>query len=486
MNTLKIIICFVTLTSLIICSPGLFSQTKNDMSKGRKYIVKNTGVNDYIAPVDPKVNAKLEKWKGYKLGVLITWGVYTQWGIIDSWTLCSYDAGWNHRSGPYADDYDTYKKQYEKIYTYFNPVNFNPDLWVTAFKNAGVKYVLAMTKHLDGFCMYDTQTTDYRITSPNCPFHTNSRANISYEILQSARNQGLSVGAYFSKPDWNVNSFWWRYFGVIWLDVNYNTTQYSERWNSFKSFVYNQIDEVTKNLGSLDILWMDGSWVRPNSSMDINMPSIVSNVRNNQPGIIVVDRGCGQFEDYLTPEYEIPPDPLGVPFEVVRAIGPFWGHVPGMYYYHPDTLVHTLIEVVAKGGNLLYGLGPDEFGQLDTACYDRLQRLGNWINVNSEAIYETTNINPYRYQNVFFTSKKDTVFAIYIAYDNQQTLPSQINWGAIRPKNGTNVYLLGYNQPLSWSTSSSGITTVNIPPHLQQNPPCLHAWSFKFTKARIR
>ncbi len=463
----------------------LFSQNKNDFVKGRKYIQEPLKPKNYRPPIDSLVALNLERWKGYKLGLLITWGVYTQWGIIDSWTLCSYDAGWNHRTGPYADDYDTYKKQYEKIQTYFNPVNFNPEPWVTAFKNAGVKYILVMTKHLDGFCMYDTKTTDYSITNDKCPFHTNPRANIANEIANAARNQGLKVGAYFSKADWNNNYFWWRYFGVTWLDVNYNTSVYQEQWNAFKLFTYIQLDEITRNLGKLDILYLDGSWVKPGTNMDIDMPSIAANVRINQPGMLIVDRASGQYEDYLTPEYDIPPEPLGVPWELVSPMSPWWGHVPGIWYYPSDSIVHTLVEVVAKGGNLLLGLGPDKNGVLEPKCYERLQNIGDWMSVNSSAIYETVYHIPFKSENIYFTTKKDTAFAIYLAYNNQQTMPSQISWDNFKPKAGTQVYLLGYPSPLTWSTNLSGVTTVAIPSEIQNNPPCLYAWTFKFIRSDI-
>ncbi|MDD5360844.1 MAG: alpha-L-fucosidase [Ignavibacteria bacterium] len=459
---------------------GLYSQSRFNLSKGRNFLNDPINPRRYNLPDDSLVNLNLKKWQGYKFGVLITWGVYTQWGIIDSWTLCSNDVGWNHRTGPYADDYDDYKKQYEKIYYSFNPANFYPDVWAEALKNAGVKYLLVMTKHLDGFCMYNTATTDYRITSPNCPFHTNTKSNIAFEICKAARKKGISVGAYFSKPDWNSNYFWWRYFGVTWIDVNYNTSVYPDKWNQFKSFTYNQLDEITKNLGKLDILWLDGPWVKPGSNMDIDMPSIAANVRKNQPGMLIVDRSCEQYEDYLTPEYDIPAEPLGVPFEVVRTLGSSRGHVTGGWYFTADTLVHTLIEVVAKGGNLLYSLGPDSDGVLDPQCYDRLQSIGEWMNVNSSAIYETSYTSPFKRDNIYFTSKKDTIFAIYMAYNNEQKMPSTITIHDFVPKLGSDIYLLGYEYPLSWYTHSEGITTVNIPYEMQSNPPCSYAWTLKF------
>ena len=101
--------------------------------------------------------------------------------------------------GPFANDDRAYKKSYETLLTTFNPTRFNPNGWAEAAKAAGVKYVLVMAKHHDGFCMFDTATTDYKITSTNCPFHNDPRANATKEISAAFRNQGLSVGIYFSK-----------------------------------------------------------------------------------------------------------------------------------------------------------------------------------------------------------------------------------------------------------------------------------------------
>lgn len=474
-------ILILAIIAFLMCVDSSFSQNIFDISKGRKNIDVSSNPAKYIKPSDSVVAQNLIKWKSYKVGVMITWGVFTQWGIIDSWTLCSYDAGWNHRTGPYAYDYGIYKKQYEKIYTYFNPVNFDPDAWAAAFKNAGVKYVLAMAKHLDGFCMYNTETTDYRITSPDCPFHTNPKSNIAFEICDAVKKNGMSAGVVFSKSDWYSNDFWWRYFGLTWLDVNYNTSVYPEKWIAFKNYTYNQLNEITGNFGKLDVLWLNGSWVSPGSSMDIDMPALVQKIRRNQPGLIVVDRACGQFEDYLTYE-SIPVKPLETPWELVMPMGSAWGHIPGIYYYSADSLVHTLIEVVAKGGNILWGIGPDSTGSFEPGCYARLHELGDWMNVNGNAIYGTSFTQPFYSGNVFFTAKHDTVFAMYRAQSNQKSMPSCISWKGIEPKKDSKVFLLGSNTPLKWKTDSNGQTFVEIPENLQSNPPCLYAWTIRFVR----
>ncbi len=114
------------------------------------------------------------------------WGTYSQWGIVESWSICPEEYGWCERTkGEHPENYFAYKKEYEGLQTTFNPVKFDPEKWAKAAKNAGMKYVVFTTKHHDGFSMFDTKYTDYKITDPKTPFSTNAKANITKEILPS-------------------------------------------------------------------------------------------------------------------------------------------------------------------------------------------------------------------------------------------------------------------------------------------------------------
>src|SRR5665213_3010411 len=164
---------------------------------------QDSDLSNYSAPEEPQVQKTLNDWQDLKFGLLMHWGPYSQWGVIESWTLCPLDLGWNQRKGPFADDYCAYKKAYENLQTTFNPVQFNPDKWVKAAKNAGMRYMVFTTKHHDGFCMFDTKQTDYKITDPKTAFSTNPKSNITKEIFNAFRKDGFMIGAYFSKPDWH-------------------------------------------------------------------------------------------------------------------------------------------------------------------------------------------------------------------------------------------------------------------------------------------
>jgi alpha-L-fucosidase len=118
----------------------------------------------YTEPSDPLVRQNIDKWQDLKFGLFMHWGTYSQWGIVESWSLCPEDEGWTQRRGPYSKNYNVYVKAYEDLQYTFNPVRFAPEKWVRAAKEAGMKYMIFTTKHHDGFCMFDTKQTDYKIT----------------------------------------------------------------------------------------------------------------------------------------------------------------------------------------------------------------------------------------------------------------------------------------------------------------------------------
>ena len=189
---------------------------------------EHTASLKYTIPSDKLVQAKLSQWGKIKFGLLMHWGTYSQWGIVESWSLCPEDEGWTQRKGPYAHDWYSYKQAYENLKTTFNPVKFNPEKWALAAKNAGMKYVVFTTKHHDGFNMFDTKQSDYKITSTTSPFSTHPRANVTKEIFNAFRDQGFMTGAYFSKPDWNTPDYWWKYFPPKDRNVSYDPKKYPE------------------------------------------------------------------------------------------------------------------------------------------------------------------------------------------------------------------------------------------------------------------
>lgn len=454
-------------------------------------------VKEYYPETDPLVLKKLEQWQSLKFGLMMHWAPSSQWGIVESWSLCSEDEDWCKRK---IEDYTEYKKQYEALKKTFNPVKFNPAKWAEAAQEAGMKYVVFTTKHHDGFCMFDTKYTDYKITDKDCPFHSHPKANITKEIFDEFRNKNFMIGAYFSKPDWHSDYFWWKRFAAPDRNANYDLKKYSERWQKFVEFTHNQIDELINDYGKIDILWLDGCWVRYYSeadieaerkisslnihriqNQDINMPLIAANTRKKQPGLIVVDRAVdGPQQNYLTPENQVPDKTLPYPWETCMPMTPSWSYEPGLQYKSARKLIHTLVDVVAKGGNFLLNAAPTAEGDFEPEAYNRLREIGEWMKINGEAIYNSYPVEPYKEGKVCFTQLKNgTTYAIYLADENEHFLPDKVCFTKFRPASVNGIELLGITAKLK-GTREGNSFEIEFPQNIRAMAAGKYAWTLKF------
>ncbi len=200
----------------------------------------------YFPDPDTAIQHRLEEWQDLKFGLLMHWGTYSQWGIVESWSICPEDLSWatGARKKGVADNYADYVKAYENLKTTFNPVKFDPAKWASAAKEAGMKYMVFTTKHHDGFCMFDSKYTDYKVTDAGCPFSRNPKANITKAIFSAFRKENFWIGAYFSKPDWHSDTYWWKQFPVSDRNANYAISKYPEQWKKYADFTHNQLNEL--------------------------------------------------------------------------------------------------------------------------------------------------------------------------------------------------------------------------------------------------
>ncbi len=451
---------------------------------------------DYVPETDPQVVRRLAQWQDWKFGLMLHWGPYSQWGIVESWSICAEDVDWCRRPDGVA--YNDYVRQYEHLPDTFNPVKFDPAAWAQVARDAGTRYVVFTTKHHDGFAMFDTKQSDYRITAPNVPFHDDPRANISRQVFDSFRDAGFGIGAYFSKPDWHSDDYWWPRFATPNRHVNYDTRRYPERWQRFVDYTHAQVDELTRDYGRIDILWLDGGWVRPGDTLgdlahgiagvpwpqDIDMPGMVAMARRNQPGLIVVDRAVGgRYENYRTPEQKIPELPLPYPWETCMTLGDSWSYTPADNYKSARNVVQMLVDVVAKGGNYLLNVGPQPDGRLPAEAVRRLHEIGTWMRVNGEAIYASRAVAPYRAGKYRYTRLANgDVYAIYLPDAGETRLPARLEIPGPAPREGARITVLGTDAPLAWRRDGDH-TLIEIPAAVRNATADAYAWTVRLPGA---
>jgi len=454
------------------------------MTKDRIDIMSHSGADDLCVDQYPDwLWERLSWFQDMRFGFMVHWGPYCQWGCIESWPLVEEDAwgrpddlkAWTDRD----KDLARFRKDYWALNQTFNPTKFDPGVWADAAKYAGMKYVNFTTKHHDGFCMFDTKTTDYRVTGADCPFHGDPRADIVRGVWDAFRQRDLAISCYFSKSDWHSPYYWDPQRPAPDRNPNYDTHAEPERWAKFSQFVYAQIEELMSNYGHVDILWLDGGQVRA-PDQDIDMAKIAEMARRHQPGLIVADRTVGgPYENVLTPEQTIPDAPLGHPWESCLTMGAGWAYRPDDTYKPVRTLIHMLVDIVAKDGNFLLNAGATPDGLIPQPALDRMKAIGEWMAVNAEAIHATRAVAPYKEGNVCFTKKGGQVNAIVLGGEGEDRPPAEVVLSALRPASGSPVQLLGRDEPLEW-TESDGRAVVAMP---AGDLPCRHAWVLKFTPA---
>lgn len=465
---MKKILSFIAGVSL---SLALHAQEEAKM-KVDDFVHKSS--DTYEWPTDTEVLKKLDQWQDQKFGVLFHWGIYSVPGCSESWPLCSEDRTFINRGRQRAKDvpYDEFKKWYWGLSESFNPTLFDPSSWAETMKDAGFKYLLFTTKHHDGFCMFDSKYTNFNIAKG--PYKTRKYSNIAYHLFDAFRKKDFMIGAYFSKADWHCENYWSPSWATPDRNQNYLIANYPDKWKKFQEFTANQINELMSDYGRIDVLWLDGGWVRK-PTQDIKIDEIVDKARSKQPGLIVADRTVpGRNENYQTPERRIPETQLTHPWETNLPLTGKWGWKPNAKCQPASWVINTLAEVVAKGGCFALGVGPSADGTFDKGIHDCLKQVGAWLRQNGTAIYATRPTPNYHCGNVWFTANKDkkTLYAIY-ALAEEQKLPSTIEWEGNEPKG--KMTLLQNGKSVKY-TCKDGKVIVSLPQGLVQESL---AFSFK-------
>ena len=387
-------------------------------NKKRQDIIENKATQqEAYQDLPTEIIDKLEWFQDQKLGIIFHWGLYSQAGIVESWQLSKED-DWARKHGAWRSDLTTLRHDYWNLNREFNPVKFNPSDWAKAAKDAGFKYMLFTTKHHDGFNMYDTSYSDYKITAADSVFHTNPQADLLKYVNNAFRKEGIATGAYYSKADWHSPFYWEPNSDPQGRYASYDPEEKPELWHQFQQFVENQLLEICQNYGPIDILWLDAGWVNSMHHEQLPMDEIAQKIWQIKPDTLIVDRTIGgKYENYVTPEQKIPAVPPKKVWESNLTLAKNWGYVPNDQYKSFVEILSSIVKIISLGGNVILGVGPKPDGTLPEPALALMKQLGEWLKVFGEAVYSTRGCPEYA-KNQLYLTKKDGNH--YLFYEQQQ------------------------------------------------------------------
>lgn len=319
---------------------------------------------------------EMQWFRDAKFGMFIHWGIYSMLG-----------------KGEWVLFYDRLNvKEYEKLADDFKAEKFDACAWAKAAKDAGMKYMVLTTRHHDGFCLFDSKTSDFKAT--------NSAAEKDFvkEYVEACREAGLKVGFYYSPLDW-------RFPGYFFPDL------YWENAQALKKQCHDQLIELMTNYGKIDMLWFDGEWLalggtdwtgekgwfrKPDWAvgeyMRVNYfwesEKIINEIRKLQPGIMINNR-FGWEGDFHTRERRIDEIRTDKPWDSCDCIADSWGYIPGREVLSLRELIHNLVSIVVRDGNYLLNVGPTGDGNMEEEQVKRLAELGAWMKQYGETLYGT-------------------------------------------------------------------------------------------------
>jgi alpha-L-fucosidase len=279
---------------------------------------------------------------------------------------------------------------YQRYFDRFHPDRYDPAEWARAARRAGMRHVVVTTKHHDGFCLWDSDLTDYKIT--NTPWGRDAIG----PLVDACRAEGLRVGFYHSLLDWHHPDF-----PVDGLHPQRDDEELRAARRDvgrYADYLHGQVRELLTRYGRIDVLFFDFSYVGGTwdvwggkGAEDWRSEELLAMVRELQPDAIVNDR-LGLAGDFATPEQYLPEAPVErdgrrVPWEACHTLNGNWGYArDDMAYKTPEQVVRMLVECVSRDGNLLLNVGPDGRGRIDPTSTRILGEVGEWMALHERSI----------------------------------------------------------------------------------------------------
>jgi len=338
----------------------------------------HTGPAAVEKPPQSEDDSRLEWFREARFGMFIHWGLYAalagEWdGKTNYGEWIQYQAG---IPGP----------EYVKLASEFNPVQFNAKEWVSVAKEAGMKYMVITAKHHEGFCMYDSELTDYDIVEAT-PYGRDPMK----ELAEECRRQGIKFCFYYSVKDWHHSEYPTLYTrrSKSHPDGYHGFPNPAADYQKYLDYLQGQVRELLTNYGPIGIIWFD--WYGDAFEVPAEVQraeEVVSMIHELQPQCLINNRFGGVGADYGTPEQQIPGGQQKTAFEVCMTMNHHWGYNKrDSDWKDARTVIFNLCDIASKGGNYLLNVGPTAEGLFPEESIRILREVGRWTGVNGEAIY---------------------------------------------------------------------------------------------------
>ena len=331
-------------------------------------------------------DARLQWFREAKFGVFICWGPCSLAEGEIGWSRNGPRPGIGHAGGGVP------LEVYDHLYQQFNPTQFNAREWAQLIRDSGARYVIFLTKHHDGFCLFDSKLTDYKIT--NTPF----QRDVTAELARALQEAGLRIFWYYSPPDWHHPDY-----------LTENHQRYIE-------YLHGQVRELLTNYGKIDGMWFDGL---QGDAQTWDTPRLFALIRELQPGIIINNR-AGVPGDFDTPEQTIGQFQLARPWESCMTMSTGWSWLGELAPVKTlQECLHLLIRCAGGGGNLALDTGPMPDGRIDPRQADNYRRMGEWLGRYGDSIHATTG-GPFTPTREFVTTRAGRrVFVHVLSWDDE-------------------------------------------------------------------